>query len=970
MGSTYAGLKVWQIGLLIAFLASGFGGSYLVYRLISGPESAASDTPGESRQIIPVTRGDLVNDVSINGSVAYPNRETLSFGTQGTVGQLMVEEGQAIVEGQPLAVIDAESVATLEKAVVEAEVRLRDAEAALETANNPHTILDIVQAELDVADAEVYLDNAIAALADLLQPPAAAIAQAESLVATSRVSLSTAQEALSQLLSPDSQALAQAESRVANARVALDNTREALTKLLSPDDYDLKQAEAAVTSSRIALTEALDRLSLLVEPDAGLIAEAEAAVADSEAALADATEALDALLRPDAEVIAQAKSKLTEAKVAYDDAQSILRELEDGASDEEVTKLESQIDSAQTALTTAQLDLKLVSKEWDDEIESATEAVDTAREEYEDIFMKWLGIETNEADLGSSPETLLASWSVDLDSIFGSRSRPSDLGRRASGGGLPPDDQATVWDESVVYIWLAFSFAEVVVTCSDDATRTGRLCVSNEMDDAWEALVDALDTLDTVETDAAKALSKAEGEVDKATNGLNDARDPLIELLEKPDPLAIEEAQVRVEVALVSLESAQEALAETEEAADQIDVDLMEKRAALAATDLQEAKDRLAGLMAPDELDIESAGRQVELAETGLRDEEAKLAALTDPNPSDVEAAQKQVALAEAELQDAEVHLVALTQPDPLEVALKEKQVALAQADLDEAIDELAALTTPDLLDVAAKEKQVQVAEAALSDAMLDLDEMRAGPDPLDVALRQADVTAARASLDAAAAMLADATITAPWDGAVSAVSVEVGDSVNPNTVVIEIVDPTVVEIDGTVDEIDVLFIGEGARASVTMDALAGQTLAGRVVELGSVAEAQSGVVTYPISIQVLVPAQLELPEGLSAVATVILREERDVLLVPVDALYGSFDRPVVKVARNGTFVDREVVLGDSDGFWVVVESGVSEAELVLMESRETASEGVFGALRGLVGGGFGGPGRGFGGGSQRPPQR
>ena len=125
---------------------------------------------------------------------------------------------------------------------------------------------------------------------------------------------------------------------------------------------------------------------------------------------------------------------------------------------------------------------------------------------------------------------------------------------------------------------------------------------------------------------------------------------------------------------------------------------------------------------------------------------------------------------------------------------------------------------------------------------------------------------------------------------------------------------------------------------------------------------------TYPISIQVQAPAQLELPEGLSAVATVILREELDVLLVPIDALYGSFDRPIVKVAQNGSFVDREVVLGNSDGFWVVVQEGLSGTELVAMESREAASEGVFGALRGLVGGGFGGPGRGFGGGSQRPP--
>ena len=402
-------------------------------------------------------------------------------------------------------------------------------------------------------------------------------------------------------------------------------------------------------------------------------------------------------------------------------------------------------------------------------------------------------------------------------------------------------------------------------------------------------------------------------------------------------------------------------------APDELEIESSGRQVELAQTELQDAQAQLAALIDPSPLDVEATRKQVELAETRLRDKEANLAALTDPNPSDVGAAQKQAALAEADLQDAEAYLVALTQPDPLEVALEEKQVALAEADLDEAIDELAALTTPDLLDVAAKEKQVQVAEAALSDAMLDLEEMWAGPDPLDVALRQADVAAARASFDATAAMLSDATITAPWDGTVSAVNVDIGQSVNPNTVVMEIVDPTVVEIDGTVDEIDVLFIGEGARASVTMDALAGQTLEGTVVELGSVAQTQSGVVTYPISIQVLAPAQLELPEGLSAVATVILSEELDVLLVPVDALYGSFDRPIVKVARNGSFVDREVVLGDSDGFWVVVQEGLSEAELVAMESREAATQQGFAALRGLVGGGFGGPGREFGGGPQRP---
>lgn len=384
---------------------------------------------------------------------------------------------------------------------------------------------------------------------------------------------------------------------------------------------------------------------------------------------------------------------------------------------------------------------------------------------------------------------------------------------------------------------------------------------------------------------------------------------------------------------LESLAAAQELLAEAKEPADILDIEAKEKQLDLAIADLQEAEDGLASLT-------------------------------SGPDEADVQAPQTQVALARANLEQAEVDLAELTNGDgSREIEAAAIQVELAKATLDEARTEVAELIEgAGSLEAEASRKQVDVAIAALNKAEEDLAEVLAGADPLKVTLRESELSAARAALDSAVQRLEDATIRAPWDGVIFAVNVEVGQQVNTGLRAFEIVDPTIIRVEGIVDEIDVLFIREGARASVTMDALPGQTLAGTVSEIAVEPTTQQGVVSYPIGIELQQPPGLELPEGLSAVATVVIREDLDVLMVPIDALYGTFERPIVRVMNDGKIEERVVVLGSNDGYWAVVEDGVAEAEYVLMETERATTGGAFGAFRGLFGGGAGG----FGGG-RRP---
>ena len=766
-------LKLWQIGVLFGALLGAAGATYGIYTLVSdsGQEGLA-----EGQQLIPVQVGDLVNQISTNGSLIFPNKETLNFGTQGTVGVVLVEEGQQVEEGQPLASLDEAAVASLEKAVAQARVNLRNAEDALAEARDPHTPLELAQAEASVANA--------------------------------KLSLNSAQDALDSFLKPTSQDTAQAEAAVVNAKISLQNAKDALDSFLKPTSQDIAQAAVAVTNARLSV----------------------------------------------------------------ENAQELLDTVKAGPTEEDITKAQAQDDLASTARAVATGELSLALKEWDGKVETAREAFDTALEGYQGVFQKWLGGDPGlVVDGDVDPDALLDSWGVDLEPLFDPDARFLDGGFQAQGP--PSDDPATPWSEVTVYSWMNFYPGPIVPNCENGLVPLQGLCIKKEMDDAWDDHQQAKDNLDTVQIQADKAIANAESAVTMA-----------------------------------------------------------EESFAVAEEGLADVK---AG---PDALEIESKENQHTLAQATLQEAEEELAKL-------------------------------LGDSDPLEVEAKGKQVAVAQASLDEGLEELAKLLgNPDPLEAETKEKQVAVAQAILDNAEEELAELRGSVDPLEVALREAEATSARAALEETIQRLEGATLKAPMAGIVSLVDVDAGQAVTADAPVVEIVDPTVVEVDGIVDEIDVLFVQEGARAEVTMDALPGQVLEGTVSAIASAARSQQGVVSYPILIRVQLPDGVELREGLSATASIVIREERSVLLVPLQALYGTFEQPVVRVMSNGRVEERPVVLGNNDDFWVAVREGLAEGDQVVMESSGAATTqfGFGGGFRqfpgALPGGGFqrgGGGGQG-----------
>ena len=900
-------LKVWQISVLAAVLLGAAGATYGVYAVVSGNDATGLT---EGQQLIPVQIGHLVNQVSTNGSLIYPERELLTFGTQGTVEEVLVEEGDRVIEGQIIAKLDQATVASLEKTIAQARISLQAAEDALAKARDPHTALDTAQAEAKVANAEIALIDAKDALDRLRSVRSQDLAQAEAAVANARLTLSGNQDAVARLLSPTSQEMAQAEAAVANAKLALEDSEEALEGLLSPTSQSIAQGQAAVANAKLAVK--------------------------------DAQDALERLLTATSEEVAKAEAAVTNAKLSVEGAREALDAVKNGASEEDIAKSRSQVESAGVALSNALGDLSLAQKDWDAKLETSRGAFDTALEAYQIVFQKWLGVFPGAVTGDMDPDALLNSWGVALESLFDPDLRFQDVDQRFQTQGPPADDPATPWSEWVVYAWMNLNPVPLVATCEDTILTPETLCVKKEIDDSWDALVLATDNLDTAETQAAKALANSEVAVNRAEESLVAAEESLADIQAVADPLEVESKENQLALAMAALEQAEDDLSTLKNSPDELEEESLRNKVAVAQANVETAQDDLAELKSgPDEVVADAKRMQVAVAMANFEKTEEELQELKDG-------------------------------PDALDVDAKRKLVAVAQANLEKAEEDLTELmTVPDALEVEAKTKQVAVAQASLGEAQEELAELRGSVDVLEVALREADVASAQLALDTALQRLEDSTIESPINGDVSLVNVEAGQEVNPRTNIVELVDTTTVEVDGAVDEIDVLFVRVGARAEVTMDSLPGEVLEGTVSSISSAARNQQGVVSYPIRIQLALPEGVELREGLSAVASIVLREERDVLLVPLQAIHGTFERPVVRVMTDGGIEERELVLGNSDDFWVVVLQGLQEGEQIAMETRE-ASDDPFAQIRQQIqagrgrGGGFGGGGGFPGGGGRR----
>ena len=251
-------LKSWHIMVLVVVLFGAGAATYGVYANLSGQDRAGL---AEDQQLIPVRLGNLVNQVSTNGNLAFPERETLTFGSQGTVEEVLVDEGQRVTQGQVLARLDRITLAALNQSVAQARVDLQTAQDALAELGQP-PVLGLAQARQEVANAQFQVETALDTLADTVKPYTQQDIRAqEEVVASARSSLGEAEQALADLVPDHAEMVAQVRQVRADADLALQNAQDSLADLAPDHIRETVEARQTKADAEVALDQALTALA-------------------------------------------------------------------------------------------------------------------------------------------------------------------------------------------------------------------------------------------------------------------------------------------------------------------------------------------------------------------------------------------------------------------------------------------------------------------------------------------------------------------------------------------------------------------------------------------------------------------------------------------------------------------------------------------------------------------------------------
>lgn len=269
--------RKWWIIIVIVILV---GAGYLGYMRFLKKDNSQSGIATTTKTAI-VKRGTLQASVDASGSIVPQSEISLSFSSGGTVEEVLVNEGDSVKAGQPLARLDTTNLA----------LQVRRSEAALASAQAQLSKLKAPPTQSELTAAEVTYQNALAQLQKLKeQPSAEQIVIAKANLEKAKISLQQAQSSYDRVAfrpnismlpqstnlqratldyqiaeanyktstqGPSAQDLEIAENNVKNAKAKLEQLQAGPTEQeLTISQASVKQAESNLEGARWQLSEA------------------------------------------------------------------------------------------------------------------------------------------------------------------------------------------------------------------------------------------------------------------------------------------------------------------------------------------------------------------------------------------------------------------------------------------------------------------------------------------------------------------------------------------------------------------------------------------------------------------------------------------------------------------------------------------------------------------------------------------
>lgn len=204
----------------------------------------------------------------------------------------------------------------------------------------------------------------------------------------------------------------------------------------------------------------------------------------------------------------------------------------------------------------------------------------------------------------------------------------------------------------------------------------------------------------------------------------------------------------------------------------------------------------------------------------------------------------------------------------------------------------------------------------------------------------------ARRAMRHAEANIAAMTMRAPQDGLVVLKSVwksgqmgevQEGEETRPGLPILDIVDPSRMQVRARVNQADAPMLRPGQQVSVELDAYPGRTFKGHVTSIapaGVTSSLSPRVRTFAAIFAIDETDPTLLPD-LTAAVDVQLERQRDVVVVPRASLAFEGDAPVVLLTSGDAWATRKVTLGAMSDTDAVVTAGLEAGAVIARRPGE-----------------------------------
>ena len=160
------------------------------------------------------------------------------------------------------------------------------------------------------------------------------------------------------------------------------------------------------------------------------------------------------------------------------------------------------------------------------------------------------------------------------------------------------------------------------------------------------------------------------------------------------------------------------------------------------------------------------------------------------------------------------------------------------------------------------------------------------------------------------------------------------GMRVSSGQVLAQIAHAGTLAVEGHVSEVEVARLHAGQKVEITGDAFPEITLEGHLTQIAPRAEAGAGGGRFTVRAEIAAlgaRARAGIRLGMSAQMTVVLRDEPQALIAPVEALRGSAGRYTVARRRGGAVETVEVEIGASTPQGVEIVRGLDAGDTVVL---------------------------------------